>query len=45
VEARCYLAVFVSFGFRFIVSVTAFWLLDSRGVEGLAAIVAMFCSE
>lgn len=39
-----YLAVFVSFGFRFIVSVTAFWLLDSRGVEGLAAIVAMFCS-
>lgn len=39
-----YLAVFVSFGLRFLVSVTAFWLLDSRGVEGLAAILGMFCS-
>lgn len=39
-----YLAVLVSFGVRFLVSLTAFWLLDSRGAEGLAAIFGMFCS-
>jgi ABC-2 type transport system permease protein len=39
-----YLAVFVSFGLRFLVSLTSFWLLDSRGAEGVAAILGMFCS-
>ncbi len=39
-----YLAVLVSFGLRFLVSLTAFWLLDSRGAEGMAAILGMFCS-
>jgi ABC-2 type transport system permease protein len=39
-----YLAVFVSFGLRFLISLTSFWLLDSRGTEGIAAILGMFCS-
>ncbi len=39
-----YLAVFVSFGLRFLVSLTAFWLLDSRGAEGIAAVLGIFCS-
>jgi ABC-2 type transport system permease protein len=39
-----YLAVLVSFGVRFLVSLTSFWLLDSRGAEGIAAILGMFCS-
>jgi ABC-2 type transport system permease protein len=38
------LAVLVSFGLRFCVSLTAFWLLDSRGTEGIATILGMFCS-
>lgn len=42
--AAAYLAVFVSFGLRFLVSLTAFWLLDSRGTEGIAAILGIFCS-
>jgi ABC-2 type transport system permease protein len=39
-----YLAVFVSFGLRFLVSLSAFWLLDSRGAESIAAILGIFCS-
>jgi viologen exporter family transport system permease protein len=39
-----YLAVFVSFGLRFLVSLTAFWLVDSRGSEGIAAVLGIFCS-
>jgi ABC-2 type transport system permease protein len=39
-----YLAVFVSFGLRFLVSLSAFWLVDSRGSEGLATILGIFCS-
>jgi ABC-2 type transport system permease protein len=39
-----YLAVFVSFGLRFLVSLTAFWLVDSRGTEGIASILGIFCS-
>jgi ABC-2 type transport system permease protein len=39
-----YLAVLVSFGIRFLVSLSAFWLLDSRGVEAVATILGMFCS-
>jgi ABC-2 type transport system permease protein len=44
VAFTAYLAVFVSFGLRFLVSLTSFWLLDSRGAEGIAAILGMFCS-
>lgn len=39
-----YLAVLVSFGVRFLVSLTAFWLMDSRGAEAFAAILGMFFS-
>jgi ABC-2 type transport system permease protein len=39
-----YLAVVVSFGLRFLVSLTAFWLVDSRGSEGIATILGIFCS-
>jgi ABC-2 type transport system permease protein len=39
-----YLAVLVSFGLRFLVSLTAFWLVDSRGSEGIATILGIFCS-
>ncbi len=42
--AAAYLAVLVSFGLRFLVSLTAFWLVDSRGTEGIAAILGIFCS-
>lgn len=38
------LAVGVSFGWRFCVNLTAFWLLDHRGVAGIAILVAMLLS-
>ncbi len=44
VVLAAYLAVVVSFGIRFLVSLTAFWLLDSQGVEQVATILGMFCS-
>lgn len=34
------LAVLVSFGLRFLINLTAFWLLDSRGVLTIYAVVA-----
>ncbi|MGH3546743.1 MAG: ABC-2 family transporter protein [Pseudonocardiaceae bacterium] len=34
------LAVVVSFGLRFLLNLTAFWLLDSRGVLSIYAVVA-----
>lgn len=37
-------AVVVSFGFRMLVSASAFWLLDDSGVKNLAAVFAMFFS-
>lgn len=36
------LGFLVSFMIRYIVSLTAFWLMDSRGVDQLASIAAMF---
>lgn len=39
-----YLATLVSFGIRFLVSLSAFWLLDSRGFEQIAVILGIFCS-
>jgi ABC-2 type transport system permease protein len=33
----CYLAVAVSFALRFIVNISAFWLVNARGVNALAA--------
>ena len=38
------LAVAVSFGFRFLLGLSAFWLLDDRGVAGLGALVSLFFS-
>ena len=38
------LAVTVSFGWRFCLNLTAFWLLDHRGVSGIAILVAMLLS-
>ena len=35
------LAVLVSFHIRFLLSMTTFWLLDSRGVRGLYGVVAL----
>ena len=37
-------AVAVAFGWRFLLSLTAFWLLDDRGTRALGALVAMFLS-
>jgi ABC-2 type transport system permease protein len=36
------LAVVVSFGLRFLVSLTGFWLLDTRGVWQIVSITSMF---
>lgn len=38
------LAVVVSFGLRFLVSMTGFWLHDSEGVRAVTLVVAMFFS-
>ncbi|MCC6179411.1 MAG: ABC-2 family transporter protein [Chloroflexi bacterium] len=38
------LAVTVSFGWRFILNLTAFWLLDHRGVAGIANLMAFILS-
>lgn len=38
------LAVVVSFAIRFMVALSGFWLLDSRGVQTLAGTLAMFMS-
>jgi ABC-2 type transport system permease protein len=38
------LAVTVSFAWRFCLNLTAFWLLDYRGVAGLAGLVALLLS-
>lgn len=38
------LAVAISFGLRFIFNVLAFWLLDYRGINGLAAVFWTFLS-
>ena len=34
----------VSFGYRYLVALTAFWLVDSRGVDYLVGVSAMFMS-
>ena len=36
------LAVLVSFGIRFLVALSAFWLLDDTGVKTMAAVAALF---
>jgi ABC-2 type transport system permease protein len=38
------LAVVVSFGWRFILNLTAFWLLDSRGLNSISILVINFFS-
>ena len=38
------LAALVGFGLRFLVALSAFWLLDGTGVTQMAWIVGMFCS-
>lgn len=38
------LAVAVAFGWRFLLSLSAFWLLDDRGVTALGTLVALFLS-
>jgi viologen exporter family transport system permease protein len=38
------LAVVVSFAIRFMLGLTGFWLLDSRGVEQLAGVLTLFLS-
>lgn len=38
------LAVVVSFGLRFLVSLTGFWLHDSEGVRSVMLVVSMFFS-
>jgi ABC-2 type transport system permease protein len=42
--ASVLLAVVTSFGLRFIVNLTAFWLLDYRGMLGVAAMIWTFLS-
>lgn len=37
-------AVAVAFGWRFLLSLSAFWLLDDRGATGVGALVALFLS-
>jgi ABC-2 type transport system permease protein len=39
-----FLAVLVSFGYRYLVALSAFWLVDSRGVDYLVSVSAMFMS-
>ena len=38
------LAVWLSFGLRFLYNVAAFWLLDQRGVGALVSVTAIFLS-
>jgi len=38
------LAVVVSFGYRYLVGLSAFWLVDSRGLEYLVGVAALFLS-
>jgi ABC-2 type transport system permease protein len=38
------LAIWLSFGLRFLYNVAAFWLLDQRGVGALVSITAIFLS-
>jgi ABC-2 type transport system permease protein len=38
------LAVVTSFGVRFLVACTTFWLLDQTGVRTMSGVVALFCS-
>ncbi|WP_407992189.1 ABC transporter permease [Kitasatospora sp. CMC57] len=42
--ASVLLAVLVSFGLRFLVSLTGFWLHDSEGVRSVMVVVALFFS-
>ncbi|BAC72892.1 ABC transporter permease [Streptomyces avermitilis] len=39
-----FLAMLVSFAIRYLVALTAFWLLDGAGVTNMAWITGMFCS-
>ncbi|HEX3812195.1 MAG TPA: ABC-2 family transporter protein [Mycobacteriales bacterium] len=39
-----FLGVVVSFGLRYLVALAGFWLLDARGLEQLAGLLAMFMS-
>jgi ABC-2 type transport system permease protein len=39
-----FLAVLVSFGLRYLVALTAFWLLDGTGVTQISWLVGWFCS-
>lgn len=38
------LAILVSFGLRYLISVTVFWLHDDRGVHGISLVTSMFFS-
>jgi ABC-2 type transport system permease protein len=38
------LAMLVSFGIRYLVALSGFWLLDSRGAENLAMVLSLFFS-
>jgi ABC-2 type transport system permease protein len=40
----CALALLISFGLRYLISLTAFWTLDERGTASLTLVVAMFFS-
>lgn len=42
--ASILVAVAVPFGWRFLLSLSAFWLLDDRGATGLGLLVAVFMS-
>ncbi|OHV24482.1 hypothetical protein BBK14_06310 [Parafrankia soli] len=42
--ASLVLALLVSFGLRYLVALSAFWLTDDRGVQAVAALVMMFFS-
>lgn len=42
--ASVLVAVAVAFGWRFLLSLSAFWLLDDRGATGLGLLVALFMS-
>jgi ABC-2 type transport system permease protein len=38
------LAFLVSFGIRYLVAMSAFWVTDARGVMAVASVVSVFCS-
>jgi ABC-2 type transport system permease protein len=42
--ACCGLALLISFGIRYLVSLSAFWTLDERGTASMLMVVAMFFS-